>query len=245
MRRSAITSMVASTRSAAGRTRRSASSVRRRRGRRSRGAGESARPFSLRPCSSAPAWMPSSRSTPSPPASSARGSRAARYGAVQRHPAHDLRVHEVCSAPQICRCPRPCRYRRARRYQRRRPGGPGGRIRAPISSRGEPTAEQLAVDIDLTLSSGPVADPARGCPASRKVAQHPLGQVPLTAHAEHDLPGRRRRAGGPPRCAQKAKNFADLQGSPISGPRHAAGKANRRRSAAPDIPRGNQPPEPS
>ena len=49
-------------------------------------------------------------------------------------------------------------------------------------------AEQLAVDVELALAPGPVADPnGNGLPPARQVGQLPLGQVVLAADAEHDL----------------------------------------------------------
>ena len=49
-------------------------------------------------------------------------------------------------------------------------------------------AEQLAVDVELALAPGAVADPHRGgLPPALEVGQLALGQVPLTTDAEHDL----------------------------------------------------------
>ncbi len=49
-------------------------------------------------------------------------------------------------------------------------------------------AEQFAVDVELALAPGAVADPNRGgVSPARQVGQLPLGQVPFAADAEHDL----------------------------------------------------------
>ena len=49
-------------------------------------------------------------------------------------------------------------------------------------------AEHFAVDVELALAPGVVADPHRsGMPPAGQVRQRPLGQIPLAADAEHDL----------------------------------------------------------
>jgi hypothetical protein len=70
---------------------------------------------------------------------------------------------------------------------RRRWDRPLDRIEELIGESAHCT-EQLAVDVDLTLAPGVVADPhGGGPPPARQVRQFPLGQVPLAADAEHDL----------------------------------------------------------
>ena len=79
-----------------------------------------------------------------------------------------------------------------------RGGGVGARDEEPLACRrrwsgqlvGEPQcgAEQLAVDVDLALVPGAVADPHRPAVApALEVRQLALGEVVLAADAEHDL----------------------------------------------------------
>ena len=49
-------------------------------------------------------------------------------------------------------------------------------------------AEQFAVDVELALVPGTVADPnGGGVSPALQVRQLPLGQIPFAADAEHDL----------------------------------------------------------
>ena len=113
-----------------------------------------------------------------------------RDGAVQRHPAHDLRVHEIllgaADFPDALVLAGPAVRGGIGDGDQE---GPGGRIElADLVAQPADRREQLAVDIDLALVPGPVADPDRGAaPPAGQVGKHPLGQVPFTAHAEHDL----------------------------------------------------------
>ena len=129
---------------------------------------------------------------------------------------------------------------------------PGGR-RHPVDLVGEPDGgvEQLAVDVELALVPGAVADPHRGAvPPAAEVLQLPLGEIALAADAEHDLQvpappdlGRRRRrqvveelvglvgAGRHPQGLHGEAGVADpgVAVVPVAGPARRLGQGGRRR----------------
>ena len=127
---------------------------------------------------------------------------------------------------------------------------------SPVELVGEPGGgvEQLAVDVELALVPGAVADPHRGsCPRQpAEVGQLALGQVALAADAEHDLQvvappqlGRRRRrheveelvglvgAGGHPQRLQREAGVADPRVAvvPVARAARRLGQRGGRRGA--------------
>ena len=110
--------------------------------------------------------------------------------AIERHPAHQLRVQEVLRLPAdlpdalVALHPSRC-------------GGVGGVDEEGARGRVEATqlvdqaargAEELAVDVELTLGPCAIADAHRTAVApSREMIEGAFGQVMLTADAEHDL----------------------------------------------------------
>ena len=112
-------------------------------------------------------------------------------GAVERHPAHELRVQEVLrAAPDL---PDPLVGLGPALRRRRRPGSARNVLGvgvAPFDHVGQPggRAEQLAVDVELALVPGAVADADRlAVPPPGEVRELALGEVVLAPDAEHDL----------------------------------------------------------
>ena len=124
-----------------------------------------------------------------------------RDGAVERDPAHHLRVHEVprlaADLPDAVVRLVPARRGRVGEAHQEVAGVPAQH--AELVAKLKRRVEQLAVHVELRLVPGAVADPdRRAVPPARQVRQGALGEVVLAADAEHDLqrPVRGRTGGG-------------------------------------------------
>ena len=111
-------------------------------------------------------------------------------GAVERHPRHHLRVGEVAPRPAylpdplVRLAPAPLEVREQHALQR--PGLVVGRDVAPPGL--VEGVHHLAVDVELELVAGAVADPDRLRPlVAGQPGQLELGQPPLAGRAVHDL----------------------------------------------------------
>ncbi len=114
-------------------------------------------------------------------------------GPVQRHPAHELRVHEMPGLaadlpdPLVRVAPTP-RGRVRARHEELPPFRRAGMVRVQLRHEPVGRAEQLPVDVDLALVPGTVAHPHGAAVApAREMAELALGEVVLAADAEHDL----------------------------------------------------------
>src|SRR6266511_2586244 len=110
--------------------------------------------------------------------------------AVQRHPAHQLGVQEVAGLaadlPDALVLLPPAARRGVGGGDQEAAGGGVDPAELLVQALGR--AEQLAVDVELALVPGAVADPHRPAAApAPQVGQLPLGEVALAADPEHDL----------------------------------------------------------
>ena len=151
-----------------------------------------------------------------------RGRRRQANGAVQRHPAHHLGLGEV----QRARCGPPrCRSRAGARCGRRGRRSPASRrpvsrsTRPPASRVDQSGLQQVAVDVQLSLRRGGVADPDRARPAVAVQLQRALGRALAAVEAVEHLQarvGQLRRVQQPPE-----ERLGLASGSPAAGARRA------------------------